>query len=119
MPPRSASTRFGLYSLNGFVASMSTRCVLDIRPGSGEQDIVEARRHLDGGRGCAAPKLGNLAAKRVWTSPAAQHHFMASGEGFPRDRSATAPAPIVPNFMMQPPGFLRNKEERRRADLRG
>jgi hypothetical protein len=31
-------------------------------------------------------KLGNLAGKRFWTSSTAQHHFMASRQGFPRER---------------------------------
>jgi hypothetical protein len=92
LPPRSASTRFGLYSLNGFVASISiprwqaAQRVLDIRPGNGEQDIVKACGRRDRGRRRAVPKLGNLAGKRFWTSSAAQHHFMASRQGFPRER---------------------------------
>jgi hypothetical protein len=55
-------------------------------PVAGEQGIVEACRRLDRGRGRAVPKLGNLAGKRFWTSSAAQHYFMASRQGLPRER---------------------------------
>jgi hypothetical protein len=32
------------------------------------------------------PKIGNLAGKSFWTSSAAQHYFMASRQGLPRER---------------------------------
>ncbi|MDB5399588.1 MAG: hypothetical protein JWQ55_1606 [Rhodopila sp.] len=60
--------------------------VLNIRPGNGEQDIVEACGLLDRGRGRSVRKLSNLAGERFWTTSAAQDHFMASRQGLPCER---------------------------------
>ena len=60
--------------------------VLDIWPGNGEQDIVEACGRLDGACGRALPEPGNLAGKRLRTSSATQHHFMAGRQCFPCER---------------------------------
>src|SRR5438445_11755666 len=56
------------------------QCGLDISPRYGEQHVVEARRFLDRGRGRTTTKPGDLVDECIWTTPAAQDHFMAPGQ---------------------------------------
>jgi len=105
--------------MNGFVASMSYfgrstltsrgKRVLDIPPGNGEQDIVEACGCLDVAADAPCPKLGNLGGKESGPRRLLKHYFMASRQGLPREGSATVPAPIVPNFMMRLLVFRENQ----------
>jgi hypothetical protein len=75
-----------------------------MRPGIGEQDVIEARSSLLGGsRGCSAPEPANLVGKSFRATSAAQDHFMAGSQCRTRDASATVPVPIVPNFIVHPP----------------
>src|SRR3989454_1106101 len=46
----------------------------------GEQHVVEARGFLDRGRGRTTTELGDFVDECVWTTPAAQDHFMAPGQ---------------------------------------
>jgi len=108
LPPRSASTSLGVYEMNGFVASMSTRPFLlagsVARPrhsaGNGEQDIVEACGLPDRSRGRSVPKLSNLANKGFWTTPAAQGHLRPVARASARTQAPPRQLPIVPNFMI-------------------
>ena len=53
---------------------------LDVSPRHGEQHVVEARGFLDRGRGRTTTELGDFVDEGIWTTPAAQDHFMAPGQ---------------------------------------
>jgi hypothetical protein len=53
---------------------------LDVSPRHGEQHVVEARGFLDRGRGRTTTKLVDFVDECIWTTPAAQDHFMAPGQ---------------------------------------
>src|SRR5207244_6438267 len=53
---------------------------LDVSPGHGQQHVVEARGFLDRGRGRTTTQLGDRVDEGIWTTPAAEDHFMAPGQ---------------------------------------
>src|SRR6267378_5684629 len=63
----------------------ASKCVLDIRPGDSEQDIVKARCLRGRGGRCTVAEFGGYVGKGVRAVPVAQHHLMASLQGFSRE----------------------------------
>jgi len=63
----------------------ASKCVLDIRPGDGKQDIVKARCFRDRDGRCTVAEFGDYVGKGVRAVPVAQCHLMTSPQGFSRE----------------------------------
>ena len=97
---------FGAVRTNGFVASMRTRPFHGGRPRRAPSTFGQGTANRTYSRLAASaivaadapfPSSGNCAGKEVRALPVAQHDLMASPQGSRANRSATAPAPIVPD----------------------